>query len=201
MNPQDTPFANVRDQHQLPFDLDGSFGWLMEQPVQTDDLIAQCEAGELRNQLSVAEQSAASSGVSLPPEFTNFLKSSEKQRYVRSATGCYLDLAQNLLPLFDGYLLRFLLDSQGFAFWYLYLNRDGSDHCVVISYEYFDADEMDREIDEISESDLVFDSPDFETFLCRYWLENEIMFANCDGTPLPSVDREFTEAFTLYEDD
>jgi hypothetical protein len=55
MNPQDTPFTNVRDQHQLPFELDGSFGWLMEQPVQTDDLIAQCEAGELRNQLSVAE--------------------------------------------------------------------------------------------------------------------------------------------------
>jgi hypothetical protein len=32
MNPQDTPFTNVRDQHQLPFDLDGSFGWLMELP-------------------------------------------------------------------------------------------------------------------------------------------------------------------------
>ena len=201
MNPQDTPFTNVRDQHQLPFDLDGSFGWLMEQPVQTDDLIAQCAAAELRNQLSVAEQSAASSGVSLPPEFTNFLKSSDKQKYVRSATGCYLDLAQNLLPVFDGYLLRFLVDSQGCAFWYLYLNRDGSDHCVVISYEYFDADEMDCEIDEISESDLVYDSPDFETFLCRYWLENEIMFANCDGTPLPNVDKKFIEPFTLYEDD
>jgi hypothetical protein len=87
------------------------------------------------------------SGASLPAEFTNFLKSGEKQKYVRSATGCYLDVAENLLPLLDGYLLRFLLDAQGCAFWYLYLNRDGSDHCVVISYEYFDADKMDRELD------------------------------------------------------
>jgi hypothetical protein len=93
MKPQDTPFTNIRDQHQLPFHLDGSFGWLMEQSVQSDDLIAQCEVGELRNQLSVAEQSAASSGASLPPEFTNFIKSGEKQKHTRSATGCYLDLA------------------------------------------------------------------------------------------------------------
>ena len=138
MKPQDTPFTSFRDQHSLPFDLDGTFGWLTEQPVQADDLIAQCAAVELSNQLSVAEKSAASSGVSLPLEFTNFLKSSEKQKYVRSATGCYLDLAQTLLPLFDGYLLRFLVDSQGCACWYLYLNRDSSDHCVAISYEYFD---------------------------------------------------------------
>ena len=60
---------------------------------------------------------------------------------------------------------------------------------------------MDCEIDEIGESDLVYDSPDFETFLCRYWLENEIMFANCDGTPLPNVGKKFIEPFTLYEDD
>jgi hypothetical protein len=54
---------------------------------------------------------------------------------VRSNTDCFLDVCSEPIrsQVGDGWLVRFLADSQGRIFWYLYLTPDGSDHAVVSS--------------------------------------------------------------------
>ena len=75
-------------------------------------------------------------------------------------------------------------------------SRKGSaDHCVVSSFEYFDADEMDHEIEDIEESDFQFQAESFEAFLWRFWIENEILFAQHDSTPPPDVDPRFLKLY------
>ena len=82
-------------------------------------------------------------------------------------------------------------------FWYIYTNTDGSDHCVVSSYEYFDADEMDYELDDLKESDFGYWAPSFEYFFCSYWIAHEMMFSSYDGTPPPDVDARFHELYAV----
>lgn len=92
-------------------------------------------------------------------------------------------------------MVRFLADQQGCAFWYMYTNKDASAHCVASSEEYFDADDMDYELDELKETDFHFEAVSFEAFLSRFWLENEIQFAIYDSTPPPDVDPRFLELY------
>jgi len=115
---------------------------------------------------------------------------------IRSVGACYLEVAQSVLPFAKGYLTRFLADQQGSAFWYLYACQGKSDHCVVSSYEYFDADDMGDEIDEPRETDFQFCAESFEAFLLRFWLENEILFAKYESTPPPHVDPRFLELYS-----
>ena len=105
-------------------------------------------------------------------------------------------MAESVLPFGDGYLVRFLADQQGCAFWYLYTNKDGSDHCVVSSCERFDGDEMEYEMDELKETDFQFWAESFEAFILRFWLENEILFAEYDSTPPPEVGQRFLELYS-----
>ncbi len=81
------------------------------------------------------------------------------------------------------------------AYWYLFLKKDGGDHAVVMSHEYFDADEMDYDLDELKESDFVFEAESCEAFICRFWLENEILFAEYDETPAPDVGEKFLKLY------
>ena len=87
-----------------------------------------------------------------------------------------------------GYLLRFLNDQQGCVFWYLYLTSRG-EHCVVASLACLDweiaADDEEHGIPDTDdawedpplEAVTVCCAPSFETFLYRFWLENEIWCA------------------------
>lgn len=191
-----TPFTNSLPVKETPHLPDGSFGWLTATPTHDEWAIGDEKADELPMQLVAAIDSAKESGVSLPSEFVNFIRDSELHKHLRSANGDYLDLARTLLPVFNGYLLRFLSDQQGCNFWYLYLSHDGSDHCVVSSYEYFDADDMDYEPEELSPNDFTYFSPTFEAFFCRYWIEHEMMFHRNDDTPPPNVDQKFFELYS-----
>ncbi len=196
MQPADSPFSNEVDIKEHPHALNGTFAWLTETPMHDEWAIGDERANELPAQLNSAVASAEESGLKLPPEFVTFIRTPEWHKHLRSVSACYLNLAQSVLPIADGFLLRFLHDQQDCAFWYLYLNRDGSDHCVVSSYEFFDADGMDYDIDELKETDFNIRETSFERFISRFWMENEILFAKYDDTDPPNVDSRFLEMYT-----
>lgn len=195
MQPSESPFTNDADIKELPHSIEGTFAWINDTPKHDEWAIGDERAAELTDQIQCATASAKEYGVTLPPEFVTFIRTPDWHKHLRSATGCYLDVAESLLPFAGGYLLRFLNDQQGCAFWYIYTNADGSDHCVVSSYEYFDADEMDYEIEDLKETDFHIWATSFEAFMSRFWIENEIMFADCDGTPPPTVDPKFLKLY------
>ncbi|MHB1561203.1 MAG: hypothetical protein ACYC61_27460 [Isosphaeraceae bacterium] len=195
MLPSDSPFTNVAELKELPHAINGSFAWLSDAPRHAEWAIGDRSAAKLPTQLASVTTSAARHGVTLPGEFVAFIGNPDLHARLRSVTACYLDVADRVLPFADGYLVRFLADQQGCAFWYLFLNRDGSDHCVVCSFEYFDADDSDDEGAELSEAEFQFQAESFEAFLVRFWLENEIGFAEFDSTPPPDVAPRFLKLY------
>ena len=67
---------------------------------------------------------------------------------------------------------------------------------MVASYEYFDADDMDYEPEEIEEKDFLFWADSFEEFWSGYWIAHEVMFSQAEGTPPPNVDPRFLELYS-----
>jgi hypothetical protein len=43
--------------------------------------------------------------------------------------------------------------------------------------------------------EIEFCAESFEAFICRYWLENEIFFAEDDGAGMPAVAEEYIERY------
>ncbi len=195
MQPTDSPFTNETDLKELPHSIEGTFAWLPQTPTHAEWAIGDDRADELPRQLTSAIASADDFHVRLPPEFITFIRTPDWHKHLRSVSACYLNLAESLLPFADGYLLRFLHDQQNCAFWYLFLNADGSDHCVVSSYEYFDADDMDYEIEDLKETDFEVQETSFERFISRFWVENEILFAKYDNTDPPDIDAKFLQLY------
>jgi hypothetical protein len=196
MLPSQSPFTSASQLRELPFTVDGSLAWLASTPQHTEWAIGERCADKLPSQLVTVRASAKTHGVTLPKEFVNFIGTPALHTHIRSVTACFLDVAESVLPFANGYLIRFLADQQGCAFWYLYVATSGTDHCVVCSYEYFDADEMDYAIDELKESAFQFWAESFEAFLMRFWLENEILFAKYDSTPPPDLAPRFLESYS-----
>lgn len=173
----------------VPFPMTGDLDWLARQPVQEEWAIRT----EVEEPLAALLAACERDGVPLPAAFTRFMGSPELQRRIRSNTACYLDLDAGAVPVAGGgRLIRFLADQQGCLFWYLFVTEDGSDHAVVCSIECFDSEE-----DELAEEveAICFCAESFETFLCRYWLENEIWYAADDGTAMPDVGAEYIERY------
>ncbi len=195
VQPEDSPFSNECDVNELPHTFDGSFAWLLETATHSEWTIGEERAAELPKQIASVVKSARDYGIDLPTEFTAFIPDMDLHKHLRSANACYLDVASSVLPFANGYLIRFLSDQQGCAFWYVYANSDGTDHCVVMSYHYFDADEMDCEPEDMKATDFHFFAISFEAFLSRFWLENEIMFAEYEETPAPDVPARFLELY------
>ena len=195
MQPDQTPFSNAVEINELPHHLDCSFDWLGDTPLHAEWAIGDRSGELLDGQLKSAIKSASVHAIQLPTEFVEFLRNPLLHKHVRSASGCYLDVANTVIPLDDGYLLRFLNDQQGCAFWYIYMNTDASDHCVVCSYEYHDLDDGDYELDEITASDFHICESSFERFVSRFWIENEIMFAQYDETPPPDIPKKYLDLY------
>ncbi len=191
-----SPFQTSVPNKEVPYNPDGSFDWLRSTPTHNEWAIGDRQVNELSAQLESLMDSANAHGVTLPAIFLTFFNDPSLHKHLRSANGDYLRLADNLLPFDDGYLARFLSDQQECAHWYMFLNSDGSDHCIVSSYEYFDADDMDYEPDEITANDFQYWTDSFELFFARYWIEHEIMFAQNDETPLPAIDPKILKLYT-----
>ena len=197
MDHANSPFAEAVPQREVPHPPDGKFDWLRKTPTHDEWAIGDENADSLPSQLESLVASATAVSLTVPAVLSSFINDNTLHKHLRSANGDYLSVAESVLPFADGYLIRFLHDQQGCVFWYIYTNADGSDHCVVSSYEYFDADDMDYELDELSPSDFAYWSPSFEDFFCQYWIAHEMMFSRNDGTSPPDVDPRFHE---LYAD-
>ncbi|WP_238019063.1 hypothetical protein KZZ52_45900 [Dactylosporangium sp. AC04546] len=174
----------------VPFAMSGDLSWLSAQPEHGEWCVGEAPARELPELRSAC----ARIGLALPPAFVRFMGSAQLQRRVRSCTACYVDLSRGpaRAPAGDGYLVRFLADQQGCLYWYLFLTGDGRDHAVVCSSGFFDPLDYG---DDDQPDEVVFCGESFETFLCRYWLENEIWFADTDHTAMPAVGAEYLSRY------
>ena len=195
MNQSGSPFSIAATLKEVPYPPDGSFAWLRELPTHEEWALGDRNGDALPAQMESILASASDVSLTLPEIFTTFMGDPSLHKRLRSANGDYLNLAESVLPFADGYLIRFLHDQQEGVFWYIYVAGDGSDHCVVSSYEYFDADEMDYELDELKESDFGYWAPSFEHFFCAYWIAHEMMFSRFDETPPPDVDVKFHKLY------
>jgi hypothetical protein len=180
----------------VPFEMGGDFAWLVPRPT-FDHSIGDERGSEVANTLPELQDAAARLGVHLPESFTKFMGSPELHRRVRSNTDCYLDLGDEPVrsPIGGGWLVRFLADSQGCIFWYLYLTPDGSDSAVVSSPDFYGTEAEQWQDEPPDPSEIVYSAESFEAFMCRFWLENEIWYAEWKKTPMPDVGCEYIERY------
>lgn len=184
----------------LPFEMRGDFAWLDSAPTRGDNIGVE-KSSENAKALALLRKSSHHLGLRLPEAFIQFMETPALQKRIRSNTDCFLDLCAEPVrsPIGNGYLVRFLADSQGCIFWYLFLTSDGADHAIVASTGFYgtEAEQWDDEPPEPSE--IVFCAESFEEFMCRFWLENEIWFAAWKKTPMPEGGRGYIERYRRKE--
>jgi hypothetical protein len=181
---------------RLPFPMNKDFAWLRRASPHRQSI-----AVEKRDRNTLALPALVDAcrllGISLPTEFSAFMQEAALQERIRSSTDCFLDLctAPVVSPVGDGYLIRFLADSQGCVYWYLFLNRDGSDYAVVSSVGFYGTADESWQDDEPDPADIVFSAESFEVFMARFWIENEIWHAASDGTPMPEGGDQYVAGY------
>ncbi|HXJ56425.1 MAG TPA: hypothetical protein VNU68_07145, partial [Verrucomicrobiae bacterium] len=180
----------------LPFQMLGEFDWLINRASHMSH-IGQEKAAMNRVSLTALRECSAKLGLKLPEPFVKFVDSPTLHEKVRSTTDCFLDVCPELIPspLGQGYLARFLADSQGCVFWYLFLTPVGSDHAVVSSPGFYGTAAEEWQEEKPDASEIVFCEESFEAFMCRFWLENEICFSQFNSTPLLEVGRTYLQQY------
>lgn len=161
------------------------FGWLAGRPDAPEWSIRGEDDSATRTLAALDRLRAVEPA--LPDGFVTFLGSPGLQAKLRSCTGCYLDLCPAPVEIPQGRLVRFLSDQQGCLFWYLFLAPEG-DHAVVAAPDFYGTPDEEWGGEAPDPSNLLFCSESFETFLVRFWLENEIYFAHHpddESEPLP----------------
>ena len=186
-------FANLPD---LPVPLDGNFGWLAEAPAHEYHVGTE-GAVEHARQVAKLVEACSAAGVSLPCSFLKFMQEPELQRRIRSNTHCLLNVAEGPVasPVGEGTLVRFLADSQGCVFWYLYVLAGSADHAIVSSPDFYDPSGETLDDKEPDPGALVFGAELFEAFLCRFWIENELWFSGYEGTPISAEGRRYLDLY------
>jgi hypothetical protein len=174
----------------------GDFAWLGVTPPH-DPNIGQERSENNAEAMQLLRESCLKLGLRLPIPFSRFMESSALQARVRSNTDCFLDLSREPVssPLGGGYLIRFLADSQGCVFWYLYLTNDSSDHAVVSSPGFYGTQAEQWQDEPPDPATIGFSAESFETFIARFWLENEAWFSANDRTPMPEVCRDYINRY------
>ncbi|MGJ4927234.1 hypothetical protein ACQR1I_18475 [Bradyrhizobium sp. HKCCYLS2038] len=180
----------------LPCDLSGSFGWLSQAQAHSSH-IGDERAKDNARAFGELQRVVEFKGIRLPAAFTKFFSTPTLQQRIRSNTDCFLALCADVVPsvVGHGHLIRFLADSQGCIFWYVYLTADGSDHAVVASPDFYGTEAERWNDDEADPSAIVFSAGSFEEFLCRFWLENEIWFAAYEKTQMPELGQIYIERY------
>ncbi len=183
----------------LPFPMVGDLCWLERAPSH-DAAIGNAKERENAKAIVNLRKACESIGLALPPVFTKFMETPSLHDRIRSNTDCFLDLCPALIrsPVGNGYLIRVLADSQYCVFWYLYLTEDGTDHAVVSTPGFYGTEEEEWQDEKPDPGEIVYSAESFEAFLCRFWLENEIWFAEYENTPMPNVGAEYIEKYRAY---
>ena len=181
----------------IPFEMRDDFDWFASAPEHGEQSIGEEKAATNAEAIPRLLEASARLGVKLPAAFVRFMGSPALHQRVRSNTDCFLDLCPEPIrsPIGSGYLIRFLADSQGCIFWYLYLAPDGSDHAVVSSPGFYGTEAEQWEEDPPDPPAIVYAAESFEAFICRFWLENEIWFAEWQKTPMPAIGRDYIKRY------
>lgn len=180
----------------LPCVLDGSYAWLREYE-EVDGHIAEERAEENVPAVAALKQAAHRDGVHLPDELVTFLDDASLAGRIRSATDCFLDVcaAPVRAPDGAGSLVRFLADSQGCLFWYVYVPDERQAHCVVVSTWFHGLPDEEWQDEPPDPADMRFCAESIESFLCRFVIENEIAFASYEQEPLGRLEREYVRRY------
>lgn len=193
----------------------GTFAWLSplderiypmpntNYPSPTDEQRAIAERTILAR-LAQITQDAHQHELDLPTPFLTFMRSAELRQRIPSVTDCYYDLSERLVPCpeRDGYIVRFLDDSQSVVTWFLYLSATHAP-CVIGTGgpldlwndpSYFPDDEQEREAEkkQIVAATRVC-AATFESFLYRFWLENVLWIALSQKRSLDSVQERYLQ--------
>lgn len=181
-----------------PAELRGNWEWLHAEPERHRSIGGGSES-KASATADALRTSAARAGVALPPAFVSFIETPALHLRIRSSTDCSLDICREVVPAptGGGFLVRFLADSQGCVFWYLYLTPDGSDHAVVSSHDFYGSVAEMEEWGEEPRGSLriAFAAESFEAFMWRFWLENEMWFSEYKGTPMPAAGSRYAEQY------
>src|SRR5262249_42352603 len=126
----------------VPLKLNGKLGWLASAPTPEHHIGEWMEEkipGKNARAIVALKRATKKRGLPLPAAFVKFMKTPALHQKIRSSSDCFLDLGSAPVPSpkRGGYLIRFLCDSQGCVFWYLFLTADGSDHAVVASVDLY----------------------------------------------------------------
>jgi hypothetical protein len=136
--------------------------------------------------------------VALPRSFEAFVRSPEPRRRIRSATACYLDLADAAVPVVGGgWLIHFLADQQWALHWSLFAGPNGEEAVIASEEPFGYASEgyVDGRSVDLEKTDASACTESFAGFLFRYWIETEIWFAL---TSQPGDQRRLTDEQTHY---
>lgn len=172
-------------------------GWLTKLHPRIDDTMRQYrphpEDRKLyRGRAEAIIMQADQLGIELPNAFKQLIDSEELQDRFPSATACYFDLPEAIVPApfgLGGHIIRFLNDQQICVLWYLYLPTNGTP-CVLSSCPVEGADFLEelrpedtRAVAEARNVTRVA-SPTLSEFLFRYWIENCLWFKKQYDLPL-----------------
>ena len=190
----DTYLRHELDEQPRLGDLDEDLSWLEGLPTKAP-AIDRVDGGYQSRPLTAENLESLTAGLPLPRSLLLLGRRQDLQRRIRSATACYLDLADFVVPTSnpDGHLLHFLSDQQWIRHWLVYLCSDGTE-CVVTSGEpvgfTLDDDWEDPPPNPLpldGSFDLEVCADSFVEFLYRYWIENELFFAIDSGRSLSPV--------------
>ena len=121
----------------------------------------------------------------IPQSYLTFLRMPQLLRRLYSYNGCLWGLPDGFPSISDAvgtHLLYLMQDYQGCAYWYLCLTSEGNSG-VVVTARYFGGrlDERDESSNEESHEfpepcvdDLCLVENTFESFVYRFWIENQI---------------------------
>jgi hypothetical protein len=171
---------------------DGSFAWLLEQSMSGGGLDYNRDESDSvgLDALPSLQAAAHAHGLNLPQTFVRFVSDPEIHRRAPTPCAGYLGFSPDLIEDPSGRggkMLRFLNDSQGCLFWYLYLSPHG-ESCVLGSTEWHYADQV-RESQTLDPDNYFWSGPDFESFIFRFWIEGQISHRSFAGNPLaPELD-------------
>lgn len=181
----------------LPYVLNTQFGWLNAMNPCDEHIASDERSKEYLAQLESLIRSCNEASQSLPAEFLYFFTYSRLIERVRSCTDCFIELCPELIPspVGSGHLVRFLADSQGCLFWYLYLPEKGHEHCVLVSTGFYGLPEEEWQDEPPDPSEIWFCAPSFEEFIGRFVIENELWFAVSDGDELGPAEQSYVASY------
>src|SRR5689334_4599114 len=105
------------------------YSWLSSSPVHAESSLAGPSDAASRDLAGWDALAERCPGIRAPAEFLRVARDPMLRRHLRSATDCYFDLGDHVVPVPGGQLIHFLSDSQWVQHWLLYAGTD--EHAVV----------------------------------------------------------------------